>query len=348
MTPRLASIGMALALAISATSASGASDPEFLVNRAAKLVLAGDNDGALRDLDEAIRLSPNLAAAYSNRGVIYLQKQDYPRAIVDFDAAIGLDPTRASAFNNRGNAYNELGRHDTAIANYDQALSLRPIYPLALINRGIAHMALGQFDQALSDVDHAYRLKTEPLARRVRGQILEKMGDSDGAIEAYTQAIRLLGTYGEAYGLRADVYSRLGKLEPALADYDKALSLGSDDPTNLNNRCWVRALMGRDLPLALQDCDRSVSLQPESAPARATRAFVHLRMGSLDLALADADSGLRLDPKDADALFLRGAARHELGLGAEAKADIDAATAINPAVGKPYFDAGVAAWARPG
>ena len=89
------------------------------MNRASKLVLAGDNDGALRDLDEAIRLSPNLAAAFSNRGVIHLQKHDYPRAILDFDAALALDPTLAAAFNNRGNAYNELGQHETAITNLD-------------------------------------------------------------------------------------------------------------------------------------------------------------------------------------------------------------------------------------
>lgn len=342
----LALLGMTGALAVSSASAYAAPDPEFLVNRASKLALAGDNDGALRDLDEAIRLSPNLAGAYSNRGVIYLQKHDYPRAILDFDAALGLDPTLASAFNNRGNAYNELGQHETAITNYGQALRLRPIYPLALINRAMAYMALGQLDQALRDVDHSYRLKTEPLALRVRGQILDKQGDSTGAIQAYTRAIQLLGTYGEVYGLRADVYSSLGQLEAALADYDKALSLGREDPINLNNRCWVRALMGRDLPLALQDCDRAISLE-DSAPARATRAFVHLRMGSMDLALADTEGGLRLDSKNADSLFLRGAVRHELGLGAEAKADTDAAMAINPAVGKPYFDAGVAVWANP-
>lgn len=342
----LAPLGFVLTLAIS-SSALAAPDPEFLVARAGKAVLAGDNESAMRDLDEAIRLSPKLATAYSNRGVIYLQQQDYQRAIVDFDTAISLDPTRASAFNNRGNAYNELGQHETAIANYDQALTLRPIYPLALINRGIARMALGQLDQALNDVDHSYRLKTEPLALNLRGQILERMGDSEGAIQAFTRAIGLLGSYGEAYGRRADVYSGMGKLEPALADYDKALSVSRDDPTNLNNRCWVRAQMGRDLPLALEDCDRSVSLLPESASALATRAFVHLRMGAAQLALADAESGLRLDPKDADARFLRGAARSQLGLAAEARADIDAALTIDPAVGEPYFAAGIAAWAAP-
>lgn len=334
-------------MAISSSSVSAAPDPEFLVARAGKLVLAGDNEAALRDLDEAIRLSPNLATAYSNRGVIYLQRQDYQRAIGDFDTAIGLDPTRATAFNNRGNAYNELGQHETAIANYDQALTLRPIYPLALINRGIAHMALGQLDQALNDVDHSYRLKTEPLALNLRGQILEKMGDSEGAIQAFTRAIRLVGSYGEAYGRRADVYSGLGKLELALTDYNEALSLSSDDPTNLNNRCWVRALIGRDLPLALQDCDRSVSLLPGSASALATRAFVHLRMGAAQLALAGAESSLRLDPDDADARFLRGAVRSQLGMAAEARADIDTALRTDPTVGKPYFEVGIAAWAKP-
>jgi hypothetical protein len=41
---------------------------------------AYDSKGALRDLDETIRLNPKLAAAYGNRGDVWRRKGDLGRA----------------------------------------------------------------------------------------------------------------------------------------------------------------------------------------------------------------------------------------------------------------------------
>src|SRR5262249_12709649 len=48
----------------------------------------GDNDRAIRDYDEAIRLDPKNAVTYNIRGFAYHQKADYDRAIHDYDEAI--------------------------------------------------------------------------------------------------------------------------------------------------------------------------------------------------------------------------------------------------------------------
>ena len=65
----------------------------------------GENDRAIADYNEAIRLDPKYAAAYNNRGNAYRDKGDTDRAIADFNEAIRLDPKLAHAYNNRGNAY---------------------------------------------------------------------------------------------------------------------------------------------------------------------------------------------------------------------------------------------------
>src|SRR6516164_1013951 len=46
-----------------------------------------------------------LAAAIANRGYAYRNKREYDRAIQDLDQAIKLDPNLALAFANRGDAY---------------------------------------------------------------------------------------------------------------------------------------------------------------------------------------------------------------------------------------------------
>ena len=57
----------------------------------------GDNDRAIKDYSEAIRLDPKYVVAYFNRGSVYSYKGDYDRAIKDFDEAIRLDPKDAMA-----------------------------------------------------------------------------------------------------------------------------------------------------------------------------------------------------------------------------------------------------------
>src|ERR1700687_2230729 len=67
-----------------------------------------------------------LAVAFQNRGTAYLGKGDNDRAIEDYDQAIRLDPNYANAFNSRGVAYQNKGDNARAIQDYDQAIRLDP------------------------------------------------------------------------------------------------------------------------------------------------------------------------------------------------------------------------------
>ena len=75
---------------------------------------------------------PSDAIAFNNRGIAYHDKGDNDRAIADYDEAIRLDPKFARAFINRGNAYRDKGDNDRAIADYNEAIRLDPKYAMAL------------------------------------------------------------------------------------------------------------------------------------------------------------------------------------------------------------------------
>ncbi len=60
------------------------------LHRGGAYFFKGDNDRAIKDYDEAIRLDPKYAIAYGVRGRAYENKGDSARAKKDFDEAARL------------------------------------------------------------------------------------------------------------------------------------------------------------------------------------------------------------------------------------------------------------------
>ena len=61
-------------------------------------------ENAIKHFTEAIRLKPDLAGAYFNRGVTYAFRGEFDDAVKDFDKVIQLQPDSAEPYNNRGEA----------------------------------------------------------------------------------------------------------------------------------------------------------------------------------------------------------------------------------------------------
>ena len=86
-------------------------------------------DGAIADLDEAIKLDPKHVFALNARGLAYQSKGLNDRAIEDFNQAIALNAKNANIFTNRGRALRSKGRYDSAIADFTGPSSSTPIMP---------------------------------------------------------------------------------------------------------------------------------------------------------------------------------------------------------------------------
>jgi tetratricopeptide (TPR) repeat protein len=133
---------------------------------------------AIADFSQALKLDPNNAKIYVERGNAYGDKGDNDRAIADYDQAIRLNPNFAEAYSNRGNAYLSKGDHDRAIADYDQAIRLNPNFAEAYYNRGNSYYVKRDYDRAIADYEAALRINPNHAnartwlenARRQRGR----------------------------------------------------------------------------------------------------------------------------------------------------------------------------------
>jgi len=126
-------------------------------NRALEWRARREDDKALADYGEAIRINPKYALAHNNRGVVLFDKGELEGALASFDRAIRLDPKYAYAYNNRGNTWGSKGEYDRAIADFSEAIRLDPKYGYAYSNRGIAWRKKYQYERAVADLTEALR-----------------------------------------------------------------------------------------------------------------------------------------------------------------------------------------------
>ena len=173
---------------------------------------AVDIDERVRCYGEAIRLTPNLAEAYHNRGIARNETGDLDGALRDFNEAIRLKPDDADAHYNRGIARNETGDLDGALRDFNEAIRLKPDDADAYCARGNTRDKQDDLDGALQDFDEAIRLKPDDAdAYFNRGRARRRKFDLDGALRDFDKAIRLKPDdtlairYREiAFGMQAD------------------------------------------------------------------------------------------------------------------------------------------------
>jgi tetratricopeptide (TPR) repeat protein len=228
----------------------------------------GDYDRAIADYTQAIRIVPNFSYAYSNRGAAYYGKGDSDRAIADYAQAIRLDPNNAGAYSNHGLAYYEKGDYEWAITDYTQALSLNPNNATVYSNRGVAYANKGDFDRAIADITQAIRLDPNNANTYInRGAAYFIKGDYDRAIADFTHVIRLDPDHIAAYYTRGNAYAKKGDADRAIADWTAVLRIKPDLVEALSSRGLAYASKG-DFDRAIADWEAILRYQPNNADAR--------------------------------------------------------------------------------
>jgi tetratricopeptide (TPR) repeat protein len=119
---------------------------------------AGHCDEAVAAYEQAMRLDPNYALAYSNKGFVLCEFQRYDEALTVYEQAIRLDPDSALAYNNRGQALVNLQRYEEALVAYEQAIRLDPNYVRAYNNKGVVLEKLGRRKEAQQAYKKAQQL----------------------------------------------------------------------------------------------------------------------------------------------------------------------------------------------
>ncbi|MGP4030360.1 tetratricopeptide repeat protein [Actinomadura sp. 3N407] len=219
---------------------------------------------------------------------------------------------------------------------------------LALIEAGTdPREALRLLETGLLTLDETFGRDEHMLQRLVmrmqQAEVRSRLGDHEQAIADYTAAIAIDPNEPRAYFERAVLHQHLGHPAEALADYDQAARLGPPYPEVFYNRGNIRADLG-DLDGALADFGHAVMLDPSMVDAYVNRAGILCDMGEGAHARRDVDEGLALAPSDPHLLCLRGRLLAEDDDIPAAKAALSASVEAAPGLAEAWATRGALAY----
>lgn len=200
------------------------------IDKALALEKRGDVKGALKILNEAVKLYPDNQFVLVNRGNIYNDYlKDYERAIEDYNKTIELNPKFSWPYLNRAIAYGRLKRWEEAIVDYGRAIELDANYASAYNGRAWSYCQIGKFEAALPDANKALELKpNEANFFDTRATAFAGLNRYEEAIADMDKAIKL-SPEGWLYYNRGKIYRLMGDESKAQIDFDKARKLGYND-----------------------------------------------------------------------------------------------------------------------
>ena len=148
-------------------------------------------------------------------------------------------------------------------------------------------------------------VKNDKLAWRKEGESLFKARDYKGAINAYTQAIKLGDNIAETYAGRGEAYIKIGKYQAAIDDLDIAIEKDDSETEYLLLRGRAYGKLGQREE-AFNDFEAALKLDSSLARAHIERGDVYYDANEYDEAIEYYDKALELDEDSSTAYNNRG------------------------------------------
>jgi tetratricopeptide (TPR) repeat protein len=287
----------------------------------------------LAKLNEALKIYPQFADGYYERGSLYAYRRQHALAIADFEKAIMYSPSAPGAYNNIARIYYMQGDKAKSFEMLDYSLSRNSQRNYnAFLLRGILFLEIGKKREGEADIDFAERIQKGVKqqsasaiaeAQRSRPQWalkyaeLDKKTSNDAALfelkEEDRKAVYILDRVlakdpnnAEAYLMRAKALYNLKQFVVAQDDVSQALRLKPDlgEAHRMMGRCLEVWGKGDE---AINQFERAIKLEPQSAMAYVDRAAATFQFhpNLQGTALQYLDAALKADPRNPYAWYNR-------------------------------------------
>jgi tetratricopeptide (TPR) repeat protein len=269
---------------------------------------------------QALRLDPNHYWSHFQLGGCLLSLDRGAEAVQAYGTCIALRPNSPWGYNARGLALTMLKRYNEAEADLNRALELDPSARAVRLNRGVLAWMRQDYDDALADFD---AVLAPPAAKQLleaafyKAQLFGKLGKLDRALAEINRALGVKHPSRTMYLFRAQLFFVLGQDQKGLADLDSFLA-GGDVAYDASSATGA-GQRGHRLRLLAQGLDGAQAKQ---------------RGHLLQLAAKELHTAVERSAQSAEVFEDLGAVQENLGRNAEAIDAYSRALALSPKSGK--------------
>lgn len=212
--------------AIAKAGLKPADKAKLLYQRGLAKGFLGQIDDAARDYQDAIRLDPQLIAAYTASADLLAKAGRADDAKAAFDRAVKAFPNDPLVYNNRGMFLQQSNQPAKAVADYSRAIELDPNYFYAYTNRGVALLQMEDAQSAENDLTASLRLNpNQPMVYGLRGTTRTAQGKFDAAISDHLKALEMVPNNPTALTDLGFAQFFAGKYEDAVRSFEKAMEV---------------------------------------------------------------------------------------------------------------------------
>jgi tetratricopeptide (TPR) repeat protein/S1-C subfamily serine protease len=295
---------------------------------------------AITALQQAVQSQPDFVPAWYGLSEVYRKSNQLDKALAAINQAIQLQPNNPNLYNEKWAVLSALKRYKEAAAAINKAIELSPRAAFYL-NQGIVRNDLGDKQGAIDDFNQAIKFNPNlALAYYNRGIVRYELGDKQGAIDDFNQAIKINPNLALAYSNRGVVRYELGDKQGAIDDYTLAIKFNPNESLAYLNRGIVRYDLG-DKQGAIDDFNQAIKINPNLAQAYYGRGYVRNELGDKQGAIDDFTLAIKINPNYANAYYNRGIVRDDLGDKPGAIDDYNQAIKINPNYALAYNNRGI-------
>jgi protein O-GlcNAc transferase len=231
-----------------------------------------ETDSAERHFREALQLDPNSVEANLQLGLLYAkQHKNLQEAIRLLEKARSLKPDLAGTYAALGSALLESGDARRAVSSLETAVKLTPDSAETYYLLASAYRQLHQDDKAqaaLTAFQSRKKTDADQRAREMRSRadyeagvnLLSNTDQLDHAYELLGKAVSELPTFAPGYYRMAQISYLKGDLQKALASIREALRLNPLEPEYYY--VLARCLEDTDPRAALEAVEKAVSFHP--------------------------------------------------------------------------------------
>jgi tetratricopeptide (TPR) repeat protein len=254
--PALLAAWLAYAILVAPVLGFTQSGPQLVADRYtyhscmpfAVLLAVGLRRLALRSPARARRaLAAGVGAALLGLGALSAhQTRIWSDGLSLWSHAVALDPESPLLRMFLANTLREQGRFQRAIEEYTHALDGGVHRPAEAYNgRAASHHALGHAEEALADANRAVALEPRNAGFLMNRGLVRGEADLPGALADWSAALRIDPELAAAYHNRGIAREALGDRAGAIADYERALSIGLAASARADAAHRLAALRGR-------------------------------------------------------------------------------------------------------